>query len=101
MRSKPIESSPKNMRGLRLVGGGESGPAFSPYGPVKVGLTTSHKTQSQVLSEWLSLLEKRVDDLTYKYLEASSILTSVMTDLVRLGLIGNGLNTIDEEDNKE
>jgi hypothetical protein len=32
--------------GLRLVGEGESGSVLSPYGPVKAGLTTSHRTQA-------------------------------------------------------
>jgi hypothetical protein len=91
-----IKGSQKNMRGLHLVGEEENGNAFSLYGPMKAGLTTTHRTQSLQLSASLNLLEKKVEDLTYKYLEVSSILTSVMTDLVRLGLIGNGSSTIDE-----
>ena len=89
------------MRGLRLVGEEENGNAFSLYGPTKAGLTTTHRTQSHQLSASLNSLEKKVEDLTYKYLEVSSILTSVMEDLVKLGLIGNGSSIIDEEDKAE
>ena len=95
-----IKGSQKNMRGLRLVGEEENGNAFSLYGPMKAGLTTSHKTQSLQLSASLNLLERKVEDLTSKYLEVSNILTSVLEDLVRLGLIGNGQNIIDEKDNE-
>ena len=91
-----IKGSQKSMRGLRLVGEEENGNAFSLYGPMKAGLTTTHRTQSLQLSASLNLLERKVEDLTSRYLEVSSILTSVMTDLVRLGLIGNGSSTIDE-----
>jgi hypothetical protein len=40
--------------------------ALSPYGPVRVGLTTSQTTQSQQLSELLSSLESVVESLNYK-----------------------------------
>ena len=96
-----IKGSQKSMRGLRLVGEEENGNAFSLYGPMKAGLTTTHRTQSLQLSASLNSLERKVEDLTYKYLEVSSILTSVMEDLVRLGLIGNGSSIIDEEDKAE
>ena len=91
-----IKGSQKSMRGLRLVGEEENGNAFSLYGPMKAGLTTTHRIQSLQLSASLNLLERKVEDLTSRYLEVSSILTSVMEDLVRLGLIGNGSSTIDE-----
>ena len=93
-----IKGSQKNMRGLRLVGEEENGNAFSLYGPMKAGLTTTHRTQSHQLSVSLNLLERKVEDLTSKYLEVSSILTSVMEDLVRLGLIGNGQSITDQEE---
>jgi hypothetical protein len=96
-----IKSSHKNMRGLRLVGEEENGNASSPYGPMRAGLTTTHKIQSLQLSASLNLLERKVEDLTYKYLEVSSILTSVMTDLVRLGLIGKEQSTIDKENDSK
>jgi hypothetical protein len=79
-----IEKSQSNMRGLRLVGEDESGPALSPYGPVKAGLTTTHRTQSQALSELLSSLEREVESLNSKYCEAYVTLLSAMTHLARL-----------------
>jgi hypothetical protein len=70
--------------GLVMGGKDESGPALSPYGPVKVGLTTTHRTQSQVLSELLSSLEREVESLNSKYCEAYVTLVSVMEHLVKL-----------------
>ena len=40
--------------------------ALSPYGPVRAGLTTSQITQHQQLSELLSSLERKVENLNYK-----------------------------------
>ena len=60
------ENWQSNTPGLRLVGEGESGSASSPYGPMKAGLTTSHRTQLLVLSELLSSLESVVESLNYK-----------------------------------
>lgn len=40
--------------------------ALSPYGPVRAGLTTSPTTSDQQLTELLSYLEKKVDELIYK-----------------------------------
>ena len=58
---------------LTLVRGGagvdESGSAFTTYGPVRAGLITTHRTQSQALSELLNDLERRVEILESKYLE--------------------------------
>ena len=50
---------------LRLVMGGkeESGSAYSPFGPVRAGLTTMQRTQDRQLTELLSYLEKRIEDL--------------------------------------
>jgi hypothetical protein len=73
-----------NTRGLRLAGEGESGSVLNPYGPVRAGLTTSHRTQSQALSELLNSLEREVESLHSKYCEAYVTLTSVMDHLARL-----------------
>jgi hypothetical protein len=70
--------------GLRLVGEEESGSVLSPYGPVKAGLTTSHRTQLAQLSELLSSLEREVEILHSKYCEAYVILIDVMERLARL-----------------
>jgi len=40
--------------------------ASSPYGPVRVGLTTSQITQDQRLTELLNSLEREVENLNYK-----------------------------------
>jgi hypothetical protein len=70
--------------GLRLVGEEESGSVLSPYGPVKAGLTTSHRTQLAQLSVLLSSLEREVEILHSKYCEAYVILIDVMERLARL-----------------
>jgi hypothetical protein len=78
------ENWQSNTRGLRLVGEAESGSALSPYGPMRAGLTISHRTQLLVLSELLSSLESKVETLESRYLEVLNILTDVMAHLVRL-----------------
>jgi len=40
--------------------------ALSPYGPVRAGLTTWPTTNDQALTELLSSLERKVDELIYK-----------------------------------
>ena len=76
-----------NTRGLRLVGEGESGSASSPYGPMRAGLITSHRTQEAQLSELLNSLEREVENLRSKYCEAYVILISVTEHLVRLNAL--------------
>jgi len=78
------ENWQRNTRGLRLVGEDESGSVLSPYGPMRAGLTTSHRTQLLVLSELLSSLEKEVEILHSKYCEAYVILIDVMERLAKL-----------------
>ena len=39
---------------------------LSPYGPVRAGLTTSQTISDQQLTELLSYLERKVDELIYK-----------------------------------
>ena len=78
------ENWQSNTPGLRLVGEGESGSALSPYGPMRAGLTISHRTQLLVLSELLKCLEKEVENLRSKYCEAYVTLISVTEHLVRL-----------------
>jgi len=68
-----------------LVGEDESGSASTIYGPVRAGLTTSHRTHDQVLSELLNSLEREVESLNSKYCEAYVTLTSALDLLVRLG----------------
>jgi hypothetical protein len=78
------ENWQSNMRGLRLVGEDESGSASSPYGPMKAGLTTTHRTQLAQLSVLLSSLEKEVESLHSKYCEAYVTLVSVTELLAKL-----------------
>ena len=78
-------------------GGGEekSGSALSCYGPMRAGLTTSQRTQSQALSESLNDLESGVQTLESRYLEVCATLNIVMSDLVKRGLFGVKINTTD------
>ena len=73
-----------NTPGLRLVGEGESGSASSPYGPMRAGLTTSHRTQLLVLSELLSSLESKIEFQESKYLEVLDTLKGVTARLAEL-----------------
>jgi hypothetical protein len=67
-----------------LVGEAESGSASTFFGPVRAGLTTSHRTQEAQLSELLSSLEREVENLRSKYCEAYITLISVMEHLAKL-----------------
>jgi hypothetical protein len=84
--------------GLRLVGEGESGSVLSPYGPMRAGLTTSHRTQLAQLSELLNSLEREVEILHSKYCEAYVILIDVMERLARLTDSPSKINTTEEKD---
>ena len=78
------ENWQSNTPGLRLVGEGESGSASSPYGPMKAGLTTSHRIQLLVLSELLSSLESKIEFQESKYLEVLDTLKGVTARLAEL-----------------
>jgi methylaspartate ammonia-lyase len=90
-----IEKEPRPLRGLRLVGEDESGLASTIYGPVKAGLTTTHRTLEAALLESLNSLEREVEILNSKYCEAYVTLVSVMEHLVRLTAIINEKDTTD------
>ena len=75
MRKIGIESSLKNT--LRLVGAGEekSGPALSPYGPVRAGLTTMQRIkEDQALTELLNSLESKMLEANIRSLKVLDIL---------------------------
>ena len=91
-----IKDSPKNMPGLRLVGEDENGRASSSYGPVRAGLTTTHRTQQVQLSELLNCLEREVESLNSKYCEAYVTLLDVMTRLAKLTALLLPTNTTEE-----
>jgi len=84
MRKTIIENSLRTT--LRLVGAGEekSGPALSPYGPVRAGLTTTQRIkEDQALTELLSSLERKIAELNFKSYEALNILMLAMAPLAR------------------
>lgn len=81
----------ENKRWLTLVQGGagqeSKANALSPYGPVRVGLTTSPATLTdQPLTELLNDLEKQVAILIYK---SSRVLDILESDTRRLALLLN------------
>mgnify|MGYP006284206007 FL=1 len=47
--------------------------AYSPYGPVRAGLTTSQRTQEAQLTELLNCLERKVETLVSKSYEVLDI----------------------------
>ena len=67
--------------------------ALSPYGPVKVGLTTLPTTQDQRLSELLNYLENAVENLIYKSFTAYDTLV-IAIEQTRAALSG----TVTDED---
>ena len=83
MKRIVIESSQRTT--LRLVSGGkeESGSAYSPFGPVRAGLTTTQRTnEDQVLMELLNSLERKITDLNIKSYEVLNTLIRDTTHLV-------------------
>ena len=85
---------------LTLVqgGAGEEGNGFAStiYGPVRAGLTTSQATNKEAqLSELLNDLEKRVETLESRYLEACATLSIVTARLAELKLIKIGSTITD------
>ena len=74
---------PSYLRVLDGGGEGESGPASSPYGPLRVGLIQSRITQDQALSESLNDLERRIDDLRFRFF---TVLDTLNTDTDLLAL---------------
>ena len=75
MKKIGIESSLKNT--LRLVGAGEgeSGSAYSPFGPVKAGLITTQRTkEDQALTELLNCLESKMLEANIKSLKVLDML---------------------------
>jgi hypothetical protein len=78
------------------AGRGESGYASTTYGPVRAGLTTSHRTQSQALSELLNDLERRVEILESKYSEVCATWnTDILPRVERLrSIINDGITDV-------
>ncbi len=84
MRRTTTERSQRPM--LRLVSGGvgERASAYSPFGPLKVGLITMQKTnEDQVLTELLNSLERKIVELSIKSCEVLNIFLSDTEHLAR------------------
>ena len=82
MRKNATESSQRAT--LRLVGAGvgERASAYSPFGPVRAGLTTTPSTRREVpLTELLNCLERKITDLNIRSLE---VLNTYLSDTIPL-----------------
>jgi len=84
MRRTITERSQRTTLRLVLGGVGESGSASSPFGPLKVGLIISQRTnEDQVLTELLNSLERQITDLSIRSCEVLNIFLSDTKHLVR------------------
>lgn len=97
MRRKRTNASPN----FTLIQGGggetENGNALSIYGPRNLVLTTSQPTNKAVqVSELLNDLEKKTDDLEYRYLKVLDTFLSVMEHLVKQKRFGIDTDIIRE-----
>ena len=84
MKRTIIKSSQRTT--LRLVSGGvgESGSAYSPFGPVRAGLITTRLTsEDQVLTELLNSLEREIAELSIRSCEVLNIFLADTKHLVR------------------
>ncbi len=80
MRKSTTEGSQRAT--LRLVGAGvgERASAYSPFGPVRAGLTTTPSTRREVpLTELLNCLERKITDLNIRSLE---VLNTYLSDII-------------------
>lgn len=80
MRKSATEGSQRAT--LRLVGAGvgERASAYSPFGPVRAGLTTTPSTSREVpLTELLNCLERKITDLNIRSLE---VLNTYLSDTI-------------------
>jgi hypothetical protein len=76
---------PSYLRVLDGGGEGESGPASSPFGPLRADLIQNRITQDRALSESLNDLERRIDDLRFRFF---TVLDTLNTDTDLLALQG-------------
>jgi hypothetical protein len=89
-----ISESQRPMLGLVMGGGESNGSVWKNSGQPNLASTTTHRTQSQQLSELLSSLEREVESLNSKYCEAYVTLLNAMEILARLtGLLLNSSTT--------
>lgn len=84
MRRTVIEKSHRSTLRLVGTGEGESGSAYSPFGPVRAGLITTQRTnEDQVLTELLNSLERKIAELNTKSYEALNTLRFATNPPVR------------------
>ena len=83
---------PSYLRVLDGGGEGESGSASSPYGPLKVGLIQSRITQDQALSESLNDLERRIDELRFRFF---TVLDTLSQDIELPAEVGRSFPSTD------
>jgi len=94
MRSNATDRSPRAT--LRLVGAGvgESGSAYSPFGPVRAGLITMPSTSKEVpLTELLNYLERKIVELNTKSYEVLNTFLSDTKHLVEPIVSSSGITT--------
>lgn len=84
---------PSYLRVLDGGGGEESGSALNIFGPVRAGLTTKQTTQNQVLSELLNDLERRIDDLRFRFFTVLDMSMQDMELPAEQNLSGIDINT--------
>ncbi len=85
MKKIVIESSLKNTLRLAGAGEGESGSAYSPFGPVRAGLITTPSTSKEVpLTELLNCLESKMLEANIKSLEVLDMLINDTLPLAKL-----------------
>jgi hypothetical protein len=95
MRKSTTEGSQRAT--LRLVGAGvgERASAYSPFGPVRAGLTTMPSTSKEVpLTELLNCLERKITDLNIRSLEVLNTYLSDTIPLVRHTSSSYNIDTI-------
>ena len=84
MRRSITRSSHRSTLRLVGTGEGESGSAYSPFGPVRAGLITMQRTnEDQVLTELLNSLERKIAELNFKSYEALNTLRFATNPPVR------------------
>ena len=74
----PVEQMVSQLQGRDGGGEGASGPALSPFGPLRADLITNRITQDRALSESLNDLERRIDDLRFRFF---TVLDTFTTDI--------------------
>jgi hypothetical protein len=96
MRRTTIESSQRTTLRLVSAGVGESGSAYSPFGPVRAGLTTTPRTnEDQVLTELLNSLERKIVELSIKSCEVLNIFLNDTAHLAKQKVSFSNTDTTD------